>query len=85
MDHLHVILYFPPLLSEIAHGLVVEAGAYEALEGMLNKLDPNDLKEREMVSRALTALEPDGWRGVDYGLREKVGNDLVRGLCGHDV
>lgn len=65
---------FASLLSEIAHCLVVEAGAYEALKSMLDKLDPNDLKEREMVSRAITALEPDGWRGIDYGLQEEVGN-----------
>lgn len=52
--------------------MVVGAGTQEALEGMLSNLEPGDRKEREMVTRALTALEPDGWRGVDHGLKDEV-------------
>lgn len=58
--------------AETTHQIVVEAGAVEALEGMLSNLEPTDRKENEMVVRALTALEPDGWRGVDHGLRDEV-------------
>lgn len=56
----------------MTHAIVVEAGAKEALEGMMSNLEPSDRKERDMVTRALIALEPDGWRGVDYGLRDMV-------------
>lgn len=52
--------------------MVVEAGTQEALQGMLNELEPEDRKETEMITRALAALEPDGWRGVDHGLRDEV-------------
>lgn len=51
---------------------MVEAGTAEVLEDMLDHLDHTDRKEKELVERALTALEPDGWRGVDYGLRDEV-------------
>lgn len=50
---------------------MVEAGTAEALEGMLKNLEYTDRKEKELVTRALTALEPDGWRGVDHGLRDE--------------
>lgn len=36
-------------------------------------LEHTDKKEKELIARALTALEPDGWRGVDHGLRDEVG------------
>lgn len=51
---------------------MVEAGTVEVLEDMLSHLEPTDRKEKELVVRALTALEPDGWRGVDHGLRDEV-------------
>lgn len=51
--------------------MVVEAGAQEALQGILSNLEADDRKEREMVTRAITALEPDGWRGQDHGLRDE--------------
>lgn len=57
---------------EMTHEVVVEAGTQEALQGMLNELEPDDRKETEMITRALAALEPDGWRGVDHGLRDEV-------------
>ena len=60
------------ILVEMTHEVVVEAGAQEALQGMLNELEPDDRKETEMITRALAALEPDGWRGVDHGLRDEV-------------
>lgn len=60
-----------PLTSEVTHEVVVEAGAREALEGMRDELEPHDEKEREMVTRTLTALEPEGWRGVNHGLRDE--------------
>ncbi|CAN0550196.1 unnamed protein product [Ectocarpus sp. 12 AP-2014] len=53
--------------QETTHQVVVEAGTAEALEGMLKNLEYTDRKEKELVTRALTALEPDGWRGVDHG------------------
>lgn len=54
--------------------MVVEAGAEEALEGMLTALEPHpeDRKERELLMRAIKALAPDGWRGEDHGLQDKV-------------
>ena len=58
--------------------MVVEAGTQEALQGMLNELEPDDRKEKEMLTRALAALEPDGWRGVDHGLRD----EARREVCG---
>lgn len=58
--------------EETTHQIVVEAGTVEVLEDMLSKLEPTDRKEKEMLVRALTALEPDGWRGVDHGLRDEV-------------
>lgn len=51
--------------------MVVEAGSEEALKGMLENLDDDDRKEREMITRAITALQPDGWRGIDHGLRDE--------------
>ncbi|CAN0035469.1 unnamed protein product [Ectocarpus fasciculatus] len=57
--------------QETTHQIVVEAGTVEALEEMLKNLEYTDRKEKEMVTRALTALEPDGWRGVDHGLRDE--------------
>eukprot|EP00904_Undaria_pinnatifida_P001545 jgi/Undpi1/11391/HiC_scaffold_30.g13688.m1 len=57
--------------QETTHEVVVEAGTQEALQGMLNELEPDDRKEKEMLTRALAALEPDGWRGVDHGLRDE--------------
>lgn len=57
--------------SEMTHEVVVEAGAREALEGMLGELESTDRREREMATRAITALEPDGWRGVDHGLQDE--------------
>lgn len=42
------------------------------MEGMLSNLESADRIEKEMVMRALTALEPEGWRGVDHGLRDEV-------------
>lgn len=64
----------------MTHEVVVEAGTQEALQGMLNELEPDDRKETEMLTRALAALEPDGWRGVDHGLRDEVRRD-VRDVC----
>lgn len=60
--------------AETTHQIVVEAGTVEVLEGMLEHLliEDTDRKEKELVVRALTALEPDGWRGVDHGLRDEV-------------
>lgn len=58
--------------AETTHQIVVEAGTVEVLEGMLENLEHTDRKEKELVVRALTALEPDGWRGVDHGLRDEV-------------
>lgn len=51
----------------------MEAGAEEALQGMLNCLEPDpcDRKERELIVRAILALAPDGWRGIDHGLQDK--------------
>ncbi|CAN0106197.1 unnamed protein product, partial [Discosporangium mesarthrocarpum] len=51
--------------QEKVHEVVVETGAIEALEKMYQNLSPEDFKERELVERALAALEPDGWRGID--------------------
>lgn len=56
---------------------MVEAGTVEVLEDMVSKLEPTDRKEKEMVLRALTALEPDGWRGVDHGLRDEASEDWI--------
>lgn len=56
----------------------------EVLEDMLSKLEPTDRKEKEMVVRALTALEPDGWRGVDHGLNDEASGGWV-GVCGGKI
>lgn len=56
---------------------MVEAGTVEVLEEMLDHLEHTDRKEKELVARALTALEPDGWRGVDHGLRDEVRKAVV--------
>lgn len=58
--------------EELTHQVVVEAGVEEALEGMLASLQPDDRKERELVTRTLAALMPDGWRGIDHGLQNEV-------------
>ena len=68
---------FSSARAETTHQIVVEAGTAEALEGMLEHLEQTDRKEKELVDRALTALEPDGWRGVDHGLRDEVRETLV--------
>lgn len=60
----------------MTHEVVVEAGAREALEGMLGELESTDRREREMVTRAITALEPDGWRGVDHGLQDEASSSV---------
>lgn len=64
--------FCPFFCAETTHQIVVEAGTVEALEGMLDRLEHTDRKEKELVTRALTALEPDGWRGVDHGLKDEV-------------
>lgn len=79
--HIHIFSAFLHLLpaSEMTHEVVVEAGARDALEGMLNELESTDRREREMVTRAITALEPDGWRGVDHGLQDEA-SDRARAV-----
>lgn len=62
----------------MTHEVVVEAGAREALEGMLGELESTDRREREMATRAITALEPDGWRGVDHGLQDEASDCYSR-------
>lgn len=39
---------------------------------MLDELQPQDGKEKELILRAIHALGPQGWRGVDHGLRDEV-------------
>lgn len=49
----------------MAHQVVVTSGTLEALQGMLDRIEDNDRRERELVVRAINALAPDGWRGLN--------------------